>query len=148
MEIQNLFEAHIKEDIVRRINLLKPGTQRKWGKMEVAQMLAHCQRPLSVAFGDHNCKSNIIVRWFAPFFKEQLYNDKPFRQNLPTDKSFKISDSRDFINEKNRLIEMINRFSEENISHKPHPVFGKLTIEQWSRSNWKHLDHHLRQFGV
>jgi hypothetical protein len=29
-----------------------------------------------------------------------------------------------------------------------HPMFGKMTADQWGRSMWKHLDHHLRQFGV
>jgi Protein of unknown function (DUF1569) len=43
---------------------------------------------------------------------------------------------------------MVNNFSEGNIRNEIHPVFGKMTKEQWSKATWKHLDHHLQQFGV
>ena len=148
MEVKDLFEPSVKEEIITRINKLTPGTQRKWGKMDVAQMLAHLQQPLKVAYGEHNCKGNFLIRTLSVFFKSNLYNDKPFARNLPTDKTFKIADTRDFKNERERLVEMVNVFVPEKLTQKPHPVFGPLTQEQWSRSQWKHLDHHLQQIGV
>ncbi len=148
MEVKNLFDPTVKQEIIERINRLTPATQRKWGKMDVAQMLAHTQKPLGVAVGTHKLKGNFLLQLIGPFFKSQLYNEKPFRQNLPTDKSFKIADQRDFAREKQGLIEMISIFSEDTMSGEPHPFFGKLTKEQWSKGTWKHLDHHLRQFGV
>jgi len=148
MEVKNLFDPTVKDEIVSRINNLKPATQRKWGRMDVAQMLAHVQQPLKVAIGEHTCKGNLLIRTLSVFFKSNLYNDKPFAKNLPTDKTFKIADSRNFIEEKGRLLELVNVFSEDKLTAQPHPVFGRLTPEQWSRSQWKHLDHHLQQFGV
>ena len=50
--------------------------------------------------------------------------------------------------EKNLLLEKINRFTENNMIAEKHPVFGKLTKEQWSKATWKHIDHHLKQFGA
>ncbi|HEV7780172.1 MAG TPA: DUF1569 domain-containing protein [Chitinophagaceae bacterium] len=148
MELKNLFEPAVKEEIITRINSLRPATQRKWGKMDVAQMLAHLQAPLGVPLGKHQLKGNTFFRLFAPLIKKQLYNDKPFRRNLPTDKTFKIADQRDFEKEKQQLIALINCFAEETITNDVHPLFGKMTLQQWSNSNWKHLDHHLQQFGV
>lgn len=148
MEIKNLFDSAVKLEIIERLNKLTPQTQRRWGTMDVAQMLAHCQAPLGVPIGKHVLKRNMLFSLIGPLFKSQLYNDKPFRQNLPTDKSFKISGQREFMTEKEKLLEMINCFSEEAIINDIHPFFGKLTLEQWSRGNWKHLDHHLQQFGV
>lgn len=148
MEVKSLFDPAAKQEIIERINRLKPATQRKWGKMDVAQMLTHCQMPLGVAIGRHQLKGNFFIKLVGPFFKEQLYNDKPFRQNLPTDKSFKIADQRNFEEERQKLLSMIHEFSEDTLSGHPHPFFGKLTPEQWSRGSWKHLDHHLQQFGV
>jgi len=148
MEIKNLFEPSVKEEIVSRINNLKPATQRKWGRMDVAQMLAHVQQPLRVAYGEHTPKGNFLIRTLSIFFKSSLYNEKPYAKNLPTDKTFKIADPRDFIKEKESLVEMVNNFAPEKLTTKPHPVFGALTQEQWSKSQWKHLDHHLQQFGV
>ena len=148
MEVKNLFDTSIKEDIISRINKLTPLSQRQWGKMDVAQMLAHCQMPLGVAIGKHKLKGSFFIKLIGPLFKKQLFNDKPFKLDLPTDKSFKIADLRDFEKEKQNLIAMINDFSETTMSGEPHPFFGKLSKEQWSKGTWKHLDHHLRQFGV
>jgi hypothetical protein len=148
MEVKNLFDPKVKREIINRINKLTPQSQRQWGKMDAGQMLAHCQMPLGVATGKHKLKPNFFLSLLGPFFKKQLFNDKPFKQNLPTDKSFKMIDPKDFEKEKQGLIAMINNFSEAAMSGEPHPFFGKLTNEEWSKGTWKHLDHHLQQFGV
>lgn len=148
MELKNLFDPAVKQEVVDRINKLKPATQRKWGKMDVAQMLAHLQAPLGVPMGKHQLKGNMLFRLLGPLVKKQLYSDKPFRRNLPTDKTFKIAGQREFEKEKQQLINLIHSFTEENITNQVHPLFGRLTLEQWSTSNWKHVDHHLQQFGV
>ncbi|HEY6505128.1 MAG TPA: DUF1569 domain-containing protein, partial [Chitinophagaceae bacterium] len=89
-----------------------------------------------------------LLKLIGPLFKSVLYNDKPYKQGLPTDKSYVVSDAKEFEKEKKQLLELVNRFSEAIILEVPHPVFGKLTKEQWSKATWKHLDHHLKQFGV
>jgi hypothetical protein len=148
MEIKNLFETSVKQQIIHRINNLTPQSAAQWGKMNVAQMLAHCQMPLGVATGKHTLKRNFLLRLIGPFFKKQLFNEKPFKRSLPTDKSFIITDLRNLEQEKQGLINMINSFSETAMSNEPHPFFGMLTKEEWSKGTWKHLDHHLQQFGV
>jgi len=148
MQVKNLFDPAVKQEIIDRINKLTPGSQRQWGKMDIAQMMAHCQMPLGVAVGKHKLKASFLIKLVGPLFKKKLFNDQPFTQGLPTDKSFKIVDVRDFEKEKQILVQMINDFSETTMSGEPHPFFGKLTKEQWSKGTWKHLDHHLRQFGV
>ena len=148
MEVKNLFDSSIKQAIVNRINKLTPQSQRQWGKMDVAQMLAHCQMPLGVAVGKHKLIGSFFIKLIGPLFKKKLFDDKPYKKNLPTDKSFKMTDPKDFEYEKQNLIQMINDFSETTMSGEPHPFFGKLTKEEWSKGTWKHLDHHLQQFGV
>ena len=111
-------------------------------------MLAHCQMPPGVAAGKHKLKGSFFIRLIGPLFKRKLYNEEPFKHDLPTDKSFKIADAKDFEYEKQNLIQMINGFSETTMSGESHPFFGKLTQEQWSKGTWKHLDHHLQQLGV
>lgn len=148
MEIKNLFDPTVKKDIIDRINNLTPATQRIWGKMDVAQMLAHCQVPMGVALGKHKLKRNPILGLIGPFFKSKLYEPKPFKRSLPTDKSFLMTDPKDFEKEKQLLIQMINDFTEANMVDEKHPFFGRLSKEQWSKGTWKHIDHHLTQFGV
>ena len=148
MIVKDLFDNAVKQEIIDRINKLTPATQRQWGKMDVAQMLAHCQMPLGVATGKHRLKGSFFLKLIGPLFKSLLYNDKPFKKNLGTDKSFKMTSPKDFEKEKAGLIEMINTFSADTMTEEPHPIFGKMTKEEWSKGTWKHLDHHLQQFGV
>ena len=149
MEIKNLVNDAVKQEIVERISKLTASTQHQWGKMDVAQMLAHVQIPIGVAFGTNTVKGNWLMKLILPLFKKALYDDKPWKQGLPTDKTFIMTgQSKDFEEEKKQLLDKINRFSESNMINEKHPVFGKLTKEQWSKATWKHIDHHLKQFGV
>ena len=83
--------------------------------------------------------------------KAKLYNEDPWKQNLPTAPSFLIKGERVFEKEKNELMELINKFyaaGPMGISKYPHPFFGRYSPEQWGKAMYKHLDHHLRQFGI
>ena len=149
MEIKNLFDPAVKQEIITRINKLTPETPRQWGKMNVAQMLAHLQIPMGVALGTNTVKGNWLMKLILPLFKKKLYDETPWKQGLPTDKSFIMTGlDKDFNAEKKLLLEKINHFSESAIVGEKHPVFGKLTKENWSKATWKHIDHHLKQFGV
>jgi len=148
MIVKDLFDPVVKQEIINRINKLTPETQHLWGKMDVGQMLAHCQMPLGVAVGSHKLKRNFFLSLIGPMFKSQLYNEKPFKKGLPTDKSFIMKDPKDFEKEKQGLLSMIHSLNENSMVDEPHPFFGKLSKEQWSKGTWKHLDHHLQQFGV
>ena len=149
MELKNLFDPVVQQEIVDRINKLTPQSQPLWGKMNVAQMLAHLQMPMGSAQGIHKLPRTWFGRIVGPFAASVFYGDKPFKQNLPTDPSFVMtSTQKEFDKEKQGLLNMIHNFKEENIINKTHPFFGRLTTEQWSAGTWKHLDHHLGQFGV
>jgi hypothetical protein len=112
MEVKNLFDAAVKQELIGRINTLTPNSKALWGKMNVAQMLAHCQMPLGVATGKHILKRNLLFSLIGPLFKKQLFNETPFKKNLPTDKTFIIANPQEFAKEKQLLIDMINSFSE------------------------------------
>ncbi|HNR17081.1 MAG TPA: DUF1569 domain-containing protein [Chitinophagaceae bacterium] len=149
MEIKNLLDTAVKQEIINRLNKLSPQSQRQWGKMDVAQMLAHLQVPIGVALGTHTVKGNLLMKLILPLFKKKLYDEKPWKQGLPTDKTFIMTGkTKDFELERNKLMDMVNRFTEANMVNEKHPIFGRLTKEQWSKATWKHIDHHLKQFGA
>lgn len=143
-----MFDPAVKQDIIDRINKLTPGTKQLWGKMTVAQMLSHTQLPISCAYGTHKVKGSLLLRLVGPLFKSILYNEKPYKQSLPTDPSYIVADAKTFETEKQKLLELVNKFSPDTVILLNHPVWGKLTKDQWSKATWKHLDHHLKQFGV
>jgi hypothetical protein len=149
--MKSIFTAEAHNEIINRLEKLDEQAKAKWGKMTASQMLAHCNFPLQVALQDISLeKPNFFKRLLFSAFKSSLYNDKPWRQNLPTTKEFIINDDKDFNTEKKRLVEIINRFYEEKKKSKwpAHPMFGEFTQEQWGKMQYKHLDHHLKQFGV
>ncbi|WP_420604244.1 DUF1569 domain-containing protein [Flagellimonas sp.] len=149
--MKSLFETESKSEILNRISKLNESSQGSWGKMEVGQMLHHCQFPLSLALGRYEMKKpNPIMKLVFKSFKKGLYDDKLWKPNLPTAKPFKVEDKKDFEPEKEILIGLVNDFHQEKERKNwdPHPAFGVFTHEQWGKMQYKHLDHHLRQFGV
>ena len=149
--MKNLFNAAENQELIDRINKLTPDRKPLWGKMTVSQMLAHSQSPLYVALGEKNFKGGIMAFLFGKIAKKQLVKDKPFKKNLPTAPGFVVKDERNFDEEKSRLIDLVQRFGKaypEEIAARPHPFFGKLTADEWNTLQFKHLDHHLNQFGV
>jgi hypothetical protein len=149
--MKNLFQPEAVDEIIQRIDKLTPDSQRQWGKMEVAQMLAHCSATLEAAVGEKNPPRMFIGRIFGPIAKRNFLSDKPMPKNAPTDKSYLVIDRRNFAKEKKRLTDLITQFAsggEEKVTKHPHSFFGKLTPNEWATGMYKHIDHHLRQFGV
>ncbi len=151
MSLPNFFNQQDTQNILDRLNSLTEESQAQWGKMSVDQMFAHCAEVLKVATGQIHPKRMLAGYIIGPLLKYKFTEDKPFHKSSPTHPSFKISDKRDFIMERKQLMDLIVQFSEggpHKVSKQPHVFFGKLTPEQWARGLYKHLDHHLKQFGV
>lgn len=151
METKNLFQREAVDEVMSRIDKLQPASLRQWGKMDVAQMMAHCSAALDMASGRLNPPRVLIGRLFGPFARPIFTNDRPLSRNSPTDKKLVVSDQRDFLREQGQLKQKLRQFhegGETRCTRHPHPFFGGLTPQDWSRGMYKHLDHHLRQFGA
>jgi hypothetical protein len=149
--MKSLFDPQTAQGIFNRIENLKIDSPRMWGKMDVAQMMAHCAIGLETATGKIHPQRTFIGKFIGGFLKGMLTDDKPMGKNAPTHPTFVMADEKDFKKEKTRLLALLKEFSEggeAGVTKSPHPFFGKITPQQWSSGVWKHLDHHLRQFGV
>ncbi|MEO6488805.1 MAG: DUF1569 domain-containing protein [Ferruginibacter sp.] len=149
--MQNLFEAVTYNEVIRRMEKISPNATAQWGKMSVAQMLAHCKQAFKVPLSEKRLPRIFIGRLIGWLIKAKLYDDDPWKKNLPTAPNFIIKDQRNFEEEKKGLLELVNKFytaGPMGISKFPHPMFGTFTPEQWGMAMYKHLDHHLRQFGA
>ncbi|NAS14181.1 DUF1569 domain-containing protein [Poritiphilus flavus] len=149
--MQSIFDDSVYQEVVTRIDNLRPDSPAKWGKMDVAQMLNHCRNPLAVGLGKQAFKKpNFFMKLLYKSFKSSLYDDKPWKPNQPTAKEYKVVTPKDFAEEKPKLLELVTEFhqAKNKTSWDPHPAFGDFTHEQWGKLQYKHLDHHLRQFGV
>lgn len=150
--MRTMFDAACVDELQRRLAGLRPGSARQWGKMSAAQMLAHCSKGLEMAAGEIRPPRALIGRIIGGAIKRAvLRDDEPMRRDSPTVKELLTEDNRDFEVEQARLGSLIDSFANTGpagcTSH-PHAFFGPLTPDEWGILIYKHLDHHLRQFGA
>lgn len=151
MDVKNLFDKTAFTELTERLNILTPESKGLWGKMNVSQMLAHCKEAFKVPLMEKPPKRMLMGYLFGWLAKPLLYGPKPYKKSLPTAPNFIITNERDFEEERKQLIELVTKFHQSDpngIGDKVHPFFGKMTAEQWGKGMWKHLDHHLQQFGA
>ena len=153
MPLPNIFTKEVSDGIITRISNLTPETQRQWGKMDVARMLAHCCVTYEMVYEpDKHPKPNLVIGLILKLFvKRVVTNEKPFKRNNPTGPQFIIKSDKDFETEKGRLIAYIEKtqaLGESEFDGKTSASFGVLDKTGWNNMFYKHLDHHLTQFGV
>lgn len=152
MDLPNIFTKEVSQQFIDRINTLQNSTPAKWGKMNIAQMLAHCSVTYEMIYTDKHPKPNFLLGlMLKSFVKKHVVNDQPYKPNLRTAPAFIIADEKDFENEKKGLIEYIEKtqsLGENAFNGKESLSFGKLTSNEWNNMFYKHLDHHLKQFGA
>jgi len=150
--MKNLFNSADTQQTIQRIEKLSNQTQAQWGKMNVAQMLAHCCVPYEMVFTDKHPKPGAIGRFMLKLMvKKAVVGPKPYPKNSRTAPAFIISDERDFAKEKQRLVDYLNQTQQLGAAHfdgKENLSFGELSSQEWNVLFSKHLDHHLTQFGV
>jgi hypothetical protein len=150
--MNHLFEAARVKEVKERVAQLRPNSERVWGQMNPAQALAHCSRGIELAIGDRMPPRMLLGRIIGWIVKPMaLGNDEPMRRNSPTVTGLVVKDERDLGIERERLCGLIDRFAAAGpvgCTTHPHSFFGRLTPDEWATLMYKHLDHHLRQFGV
>lgn len=152
MALPDIFTKSVTEEVVSRIDKLTDKSQPLWGKMSVAQMLAHCCVSYEYVYDNKHKPPGKFMKFILKMFvKDKVTTEIPYKKNGATAPDFIIKEDRDFEKEKARLKDYIRKthqlgvdFFEGRESHS----FGKLNIQEWNNMFYKHLDHHLTQFGV
>ncbi len=147
----SLVSSESSERFITRIHALTPHAQALWGKMNVTQMLMHCNIVLRNGLGEVKLKRVWIGLIIGNSFKKKILTDG-FGKNIPTLKEAKMTaitivDEHQFEQERTTMIDLLRRFSSGGlrvITHRPHSFFGKMTQAEWDAFEAKHLDHHLR----
>ena len=150
--MKNIFAPQTTHELIARINALNPDSPAFWGKMTVDQMLAHCIVPYDMTYTEKYPKPNAFMRFLLKaFVKNGVVNETPYPKNSRTAPAFIIADRRNFEKEKTRLISYLEQTCDLGISYfegKESLSFGPMSAGEWNNLFYKHLDHHLKQFGV
>lgn len=150
--MKDLFSIEVTAETIHRIEQLKPDTQPLWGKMNAGQMLAHCCVSFEMVYTNMFKPANAFKRFLMnAFIKKAVVGEKPYPKNSRTAPEFLVSDNQDFNRQQERLIAFIKKAQNDGrkfFEGKESPNFGALTADEWNNLFYKHLDHHLIQFGV
>ncbi|HKI44739.1 MAG TPA: DUF1569 domain-containing protein [Balneolales bacterium] len=146
--MQTLLDAGCRKDVLNRLSGLFPDDKPKWGTMSAPQMIAHVSMQMKCALGiNHEKPLNPIWR-FWPLKKLVIYI-VPWPHGLPTAESWKNPQRSDWNREMEQLQMLIREFPNKRSLDEwgIHPILGQLNKKDWGRLSYRHINHHLRQFG-
>ena len=146
-----LFDAAARARAHERIDALDASRPGLWGKMTAAQMVCHCADQLRVGLGDLPAVTTPIplLRW-RPARQVLIYWLPWPKGKIPTAPEMQATKPAAWKDDLGALHALVDRFAGRRPDGEwaSHPAFGPLGGREWARLSWKHLDHHLRQFGV
>jgi len=149
--MKSIFNPADNIELIERINKLTATSPALWGKMNAAQMMAHMQFGMNMAFCNSETKRHWIGRFFGWIGKKRLLKTGHFDKHMPTFEDARVTYDCDFDEEKEKLIKLIRSaltIGQDGLAKYPHPFFATFKNDEWAQLNWKHFDHHLRQFEV
>lgn len=152
MPYPSIFAQSTHTSMLNRLDKLTPSTKAVWGSMDPAQMLAHLNVSYEYTFSERTDTPPFIMRLLLKIFlRNLLVGEKPYARNTRTAPSMVMKGAKDFDAEKQRLKEYMQRIYDEGQAAwegRNQITLGRLSTTEWSNLYWKHMDHHLRQFGV
>jgi Protein of unknown function (DUF1569) len=152
MALPDIFSKDETDKIIQRINQLTPNSQPTWGKMSVAQMLAHCSVTYEMIYENIHKPPNAFMKLILKLLvKNKVVSETPYKRHSPTAPQFIMKETKNFEIEKQRLTNYINKtqqLGENYFDNKSSQSFGPLSKTEWNNMFYKHLNHHLAQFGV
>jgi len=148
--MKTMWDPASARDIRERVGRLAPERTRQWGRMSVQQMVCHLAESLKMAMGDLQVAPKRLPIRYPPL-KQLIVYLAPFPKNAPTAPELTIAATpRPWADDIAALQQLIDRFAAHPADAKwpDHPAFGRLSRRAWGVLAYRHIDHHLRQFGV
>ncbi|MBB6110550.1 DUF1569 domain-containing protein [Mucilaginibacter lappiensis] len=147
--MKSIFDQETRDELINRVNSLNIDSKAQWGKMNVYQMVKHCTLWEDMMQGRQKYKRPFISHLFGKIALRSVMKDEsPLRRNTPTLPELRISGDGDMFPERTKWISKIQDYAHFSDPGLIHPFFGTMTEEQIGYMVYKHVDHHLRQFGA
>ncbi len=142
-----LHDASARAEIIERIRGLRPDSSPRWGRMSVDQALWHLNQALLVSLGQLQARPRPMP---LRFVAKPIAVNVRWPRNEPNAPEFEAVSPHDFASERRRHLQMLEDFARRPLEarYPAHPVLGSMTGREWSRMHYRHLDHHLKQFGA
>lgn len=147
--MDTLFDPDVRREILNRVDELEPEFEPRWGGFSAPEMVCHCNAALQQGFGEHERDeaSGPLSYWPLNWLVIHIL---PWPKGVKTDPNLLDISPGDWQDEVERLTTLIERFGKKGHDGNwpPHGMFGDISGRSWGVVQYRHLDHHLRQFGV
>ena len=152
--MKTLANSEDEQEIVQRLLLIGPASERRWGRMTAPGMVCHLNDSFRVVIGEREAQStgnwimHTVFKWIG------LWLPAPWPHGVKSvpecDQKVGGTPPAEFAADVNELLRLLEIFTTEprEFTWQPHPIFGEMTDNEWMRWGYLHMDHHLRQFGV
>ncbi len=152
--MSNVFKPARHAELLRRLDGLRPDSTRKWGRMTPHQAVCHLSDSFKAILQDRpleaqpmELKRRAIIRFIAFTLPKQWPEGVPTTPQVDAEKGG--TPPGDFEADVAELKELLRRYVDtDGRTLEPHYVWGELTRGEWGRYGYRHVDHHLRQFGA
>jgi hypothetical protein len=147
--MKTLWQETSRQEIIGRLGNLSSDSKASWGKMNCSQMLAHVADGMRMALGDLKTAPKKTPLRFRPV-KHLIIYWLPFPKGAPTAPELISRQAENIETEVSAIKDLIEQFAGRADASEwaHHPAFGKLSSKDWGALGYKHIDHHLKQFGV
>ena len=151
--MSSIFDPDVRAAVKTRVRALRPGSQRRWGRMSAHQAVCHMSDVLRMALRERTVAARPLP--FGPLarlvaLRLPLAWPRGIRTLPEVEQGCGGTDPVDFERDRADLLALIDRYGCSAPSERAasHPILGTMNPDQWGRWAYRHLDHHLRQFGV
>jgi hypothetical protein len=147
--MKSLWQEEVRREIAARVGRITDETKPLWGKMTADRMLAHLGEAVKMATGELPVKPKNTPLRFFPLKHLAIYV-LPMPKGLPTAPELLAGPQAPVADGKRELQRALETFANRrpDAVMPPHPVFGNMSRFTWGVQAYRHIDHHLRQFGV
>lgn len=146
--MKSIWNKKNRDSLLQRLDRLTPESRAKWGKFTAPQLIAHLNEAMRMSLGELKTAPKNTPFKNAPM-KQLVIYVLPWPKGAPTAPELLRGTTTDWAEDMRRLKEYIVRFATSSVASFPeHPAFGKVSRRGWGVLVYKHLDHHLKQFGL
>jgi len=137
-----------RKGLLERLQRVTPESKPQWGQFDAPRMMCHLGDALEEALGRRKVPRSgpAMLRHFP--MKHLAIHVIPMPKGAKAPRELLADAPGDFEANRRRVLDAMDQVGTR--PHGPGPdhfLFGRMTNEQWSCLQWKHIDHHLRQFG-
>ena len=146
----SIFDPQVRASLLDRISRLTPERTPVWGRFTAPEMVCHVSSGLRQGLGELDAGppsgpfSRFPMNWLGihvlPWPRGKGKSPRDFLATRPTT----------WASDVNALEDVVERFGARgpDAAWPPSRVFGRISGRSWGVLQFKHLDHHLRQFAV